>query len=206
MTRILVVDDHPIVRAGVIAALSGMDECSVVAEAANGEEALAAIEVTDVDLVLMDLRMPVMGGVAATKRIRAHHPRIVVVILTTYESDGEILTAIEAGASGYLLKSAPREELLAGIRAAAAGQVALAPTVAAALVTAQRQPVKLTDREREVLALIARGRTNRQVAGELFIAETTVKTHLLRAFEKLGVSDRTHAVTRALELGLIESA
>lgn len=153
----------------------------------------------------MDLRMPVMDGVTTTAYLRAHFPDVTVVILTTYETDEDILSAIEAGATGYLLKAAPREELISAVRAAAGGRVALAPSVAAALVTRAQTPApaRLTPREVEVLRLVATGGTNGRIASSLTISEATVKTHLLRIFEKLGVNDRTRAVTLAMERGIL---
>lgn len=204
MIRVLVADDHPIVRGGIVALLSAADDITVVAEAADGLEAvrLAAEHVPDV--VLMDLRMPGLDGDEATARILAAAPNVRVVILTTYESDASILTAIEAGASGYLLKAAPQDEILAGVRSVARGEVALAPSIAAMLVQRVAKPaVTLSPRETEVLALVAQGSSNPAIAKALFLSEATVKTHLLHVFEKLGVSDRTRAVTRAMELGLL---
>lgn len=202
MIRIVVADDHPIVRGGIVALLSGAEDLDVVGEAADGVEAVALAASTVPDVVLMDLRMPRLDGDGATAQILAANPSVRVVILTTYDSDPSILTAIEAGASGYLLKAAPQEEILAGIRSVARGEIVLAPAIAALMVQRARAP-QLTTREREVLALVAQGRSNPQIAAELFLGEATVKTHLLHAFEKLGVSDRTRAVTRAMELGLL---
>jgi DNA-binding NarL/FixJ family response regulator len=286
MIRVLVADDHPIVRAGIVGLLDTEPDFEVVAEAASGEEAVALAAQALPHVVLMDLRMPGIGGVEATRRIvqadlspvaaepggaepvaaepvgaepvgtepgdaesiqaepigagsaatarfsgerdalsaGATNPR--VLVFTTYEDDDQILAAIEAGASGYLVKAAPAEELAAGIRAVAAGQMVLAPSVAAALAQAARggsqsakngaadgeagasgsgaAPVpKLTPREREILALVAQGLSNPEIASRLFIGESTVKTHLLHVFEKLEVSDRTRAVIRAMEWGLI---
>ena len=148
--------------------------------------------------------MPGIDGDEATSRILAAEPRVRVVVLTTYESDSSILSAIEAGASGYLLKAAPEEEILAGIRSVARGEVALAPSIAAMLVNRVKSPaVSLSARETEVLALVAQGHSNPAIASQLFLSEATVKTHLLHVFEKLGVSDRTRAVTKAMELGLL---
>ncbi len=206
---VFVVDDHPVVREGIVSMVSSADGIDVVGQASNGREAIAAIEELAAskapDVVLMDLRMPVMDGVAATAHLHTHFPTITVVILTTYETDEDILSAIEAGATGYLLKAAPREELVSGVREAAAGRVALAPSVAAALVTRARTPVpaRLTPREIEVLQLVASGHTNGRIARALHISEATVKTHLLRIFEKLGVNDRTRAVTLAMERGIL---
>jgi DNA-binding NarL/FixJ family response regulator len=204
MIRILVADDHPIVRSGIVALLDSADDMVVVGTASTGLEAVdQALELTP-DLVLMDLRMPGIDGDEATARILAAKAAIRVVVLTTYESDASILTAIEAGASGYLLKAAPQEEILAGIRSVARGEVALAPSIAAMLVNRVKQPViTLSPREREVLALVAQGSSNPAIAAALFLSEATVKTHLLHVFEKLEVSDRTRAVTKAMELGLL---
>jgi len=204
-TRILVADDHPVVRGGIVALLGTADDLDVVGEAADGLEAVRLALELEPDVVLMDLRMPGIDGDEATARILAERPGIRVLVLTTYESDDGILTAIEAGASGYLLKAAPQEELLAGIRSVARGEVALAPRIAALLVNRVQRPAapSLSPRETEVLKLVAQGRSNPAIASELFLSEATVKTHLLHAFEKLEVNDRTRAVTRAMELGLL---
>jgi DNA-binding NarL/FixJ family response regulator len=156
----------------------------------------------------MDLRMPELDGVEATRRVRDQHPRVRVLVLTTYDDDADILRAVEAGATGYLLKDAPREELFAAIRAAARGETVLAPAVAAKLMRRVRGPDQdqLTDRELDVLRLVAKGLTNRAVARELHVSEATVKTHLVHAYAKLGVDDRTAAVTTALERGLLRSS
>jgi DNA-binding NarL/FixJ family response regulator len=202
--RVLVVDDHPVVRGGIVALLDSADDVEVVGQAATGAEAVAAAGRLGPDVVLMDLRMPGMDGDEATALILAARPATRVVILTTYESDTSILAAIEAGASGYLLKAAPEEELVAGIRSVARGEVALAPSIAALLVKrVQRPTVLLSGRETEVLGLVAQGLSNPAIAANLHLGEATVKTHLLHAFEKLGVSDRTRAVTKAMELGLL---
>lgn len=207
MIRLLVADDHPVVRAGLAGLLSDEPGFEVVAEAADGEEAVRLAAATRPDVVLMDLRMPRVDGVAATARILAEvDPAPRVLILTTYESDDQILAAIEAGASGYLLKAAPQAEIVAGIRSVAAGQTALSPQVAVRLVERMRRPdpaVVLTVRETEVLRLVASGHSNKQAAVALGIGESTVKTHLLKVFEKLGVADRTRAVTLAMERGLL---
>lgn len=204
MIRVLVADDHPIVRGGIVALLAAADDLEVIGEASEGHEAVRLAIELEPDVVLMDLRMPGLVGDVATARILAEKPGIRVVILTTYESDASILTAIEAGASGYLLKAAPQEEILAGVRSVARGEVALAPSIAALLVqrVAKPRPV-LSPREAEVLALVAKGQSNPSIARELFLSEATVKTHLLHAFEKLEVKDRTRAVTRAMELGIL---
>ena len=204
MIRVMVADDHPIVRGGIVALLSAADDLEVVAEASDGLEAVRLAAQHRPDVILMDLRMPGLDGDEATARILAANASTRVVILTTYESDASILTAIEAGASGYLLKAAPQEEILAGVRSVARGEVALAPSIAAMLVQRVAKPtVALSPRETEVLALVAQGSSNPQIARALFLSEATVKTHLLHVFEKLGVSDRTRAVTRAMELGIL---
>lgn len=205
--RIVVADDHPIVRSGIVALLGRADDLEVVAEVADGAAAVAAAEEHRPDLVLMDLRMPVLGGAEATARIVQRVPGVRVLVLTTYETDDDILGAIEAGAGGYLLKAAPEQEILAGIRSVVAGQTVLAPTIAATLVGHMQggTPARpqLSARELEVLALVAAGNSNRAIAAALFISESTVKTHLLHVFEKLEVADRTRAVTRAQELRLL---
>lgn len=207
--RIVVADDHPIVRAGIVGLLETAPGIEVVGEAADGAEAIELAASERPDLVLMDLRMPGVDGASATSSIVAAGHGTRVLVLTTYETDDHILAAIEAGASGYLLKAAPQAEILAGIRAVAAGETVLAPSIAAKLVSRVRAdaasvaPPALSPREREVLALVSEGRSNPEIARALYIGEATVKTHLLHVFEKLGVNDRTRAVTRAMELGLL---
>ncbi len=207
MIRVVVADDHPIVRAGIVALLQDTDDVEVVGQASDGEGAVATALAERPDIVLMDLRMPGCTGDEATARILAREPDVRVLILTTYESDDQILAAIEAGASGYLLKAAPESEILAGLRATARGETALAPSAAAALVrrTTAKAPVgpALSPRELEVLQLVAQGNSNPAIGRALFVSETTVKTHLGHVFEKLGVNDRTRAVTRAMELGIL---
>ncbi|MBD7950479.1 MULTISPECIES: response regulator [Oerskovia] len=209
--RVLVVDDHPVVRSGLVGMLMAEPDLVVVGEAGDGREGVTLAHELGPDVVLMDLRMPVLDGVGATTEILAssaagaRRPR--VVVLTTYETDTDILRAVEAGATGYLLKDTPRETLVAGIRAAARGETVLAPTVATRLVTTVRGAgERLTAREAQVLALVARGLSNPAIGRELFISEATVKTHLLRAFAKLGVDDRTRAVTVAIERGILPGA
>ena len=207
--RIIVADDHPIVRAGIVGLLETAPGIEIVGEAADGAEAVELAVVEHPDLVLMDLRMPGVDGASATASIVAARHGTRVLVLTTYETDDHILAAIEAGASGYLLKAAPQAEILAGIRAVAAGETVLAPSIAAKLVARVRADAAsvalpaLSPREREVLGLVAAGRSNPEIARTLHIGEATVKTHLLHVFEKLGVNDRTRAVTRAMELGLL---
>jgi DNA-binding NarL/FixJ family response regulator len=207
--RLLIVDDHPVVRTG----LRGMFETDpgfvVVGEAADGVQAVDQVLAVNPDLVLMDLQMPVLDGVGAIARIRALPDPPPVLVLTTFDSDNQILRAVEAGASGYLLKDAPRETLFAAVRSAVAGGSPLAPSVAARLMH-RLGPAPaggadaLSGRELEVVALVARGASNKEIAHALRISEATIKTHLEHIFEKLGVTDRTSAATRAIERGLIE--
>lgn len=203
--RVLIVDDHPVVRAGIEGMLASQPDLEIVGQAADGAGAVALCADLHPAVVLMDLRMAGMDGVAATRAIKSRFPAIQVLVLTTYDSDADILRAIEAGATGYLLKDTPREQLFQAIRAAARGEAALAPTVAARLMTRMRAPAEeaLSAREIEVLAQVARGASNRQVGRELHISEATVKTHLIHIFDKLGVADRTAAVTAALERGIL---
>jgi DNA-binding NarL/FixJ family response regulator len=226
--RTLVVDDHPIMRQGLTAMLTATPDFEVVGQASDGVEAVELAAELRPDLVLMDLRMPRLDGVAATEAVLRDVPTARVVVLTTYESDDAILGAVEAGASGYLLKAAPEEELLAGLRSVVAGQVALAPSMAALLVGRARRTEALgtgtgagasarteadgtgasplSPRETQVLVLVAEGCSNREVGLRLFVGEATVKTHLQHVFEKLGVGDRTRAVTLAMEQGWLPSA
>jgi DNA-binding NarL/FixJ family response regulator len=202
--RILLVDDHPVVRHGLRGMLDAELDLSVVGEASSGDESLAkAIELVP-DLVLMDLRMPGGDGVEATGRILTRVPGTRVMVLTTYESDRDILRAIEAGACGYLLKDASPAQLAEAVRAAARGETVLAPSVASTLIRQVRSPAPaLSAREAEVLRLVARGLTNGDIAKRLYISEATVKTHLLRVFNKLDVADRTAAVTTAMSHDLL---
>ena len=204
-TRVLVVDDHPVVRGGLVGWLDAQPDLTVVGEAGDGHEALALVAALDPDVVLMDLRMPRMDGVTATERLAGTHPGVRVLVLTTYDTDADIVRAVAAGATGYLLKDAPLPQLADAVRAAARGETVLAPPVAARLVSHLRAPAveAPTARELEVLAGVARGLTNAEIGRELFIGEATVKTHLLRVFAKLGVDDRTRAVMVAVERGLL---
>ena len=204
--RLLVVDDHPVVRMGLVAMLSEHADFEVVGEAADGAEAVLLAARLHPDVVLMDLRMPVMDGAEATAKMLASPAAPSVLVLTTYDTDADIVRAVEAGANGYLLKDAPREALADAIRRASRGETVLAPPVVARLASRLRAPTgpTLTDREAQVLQCVARGLSNAQVGRELHIGEATVKTHLLRAFEKLGVTDRTAAVTAAYKSGQIE--
>ena len=204
--RLLVVDDHPVVRAGIVGLLAGEPDLAVVGEAGDGAQACALAAELRPAVVLMDLRMPVMDGTTATEQILATVPGVRVVVLTTYETDADILRAVEAGATGYLLKDTPRDDLVAAVRAVAGGETVLAPSVARRLVAGVRNAGdRLTARELEVLAAVARGGSNAQIGTQLFISEATVKTHLLRIFTKLGVDDRTRAVTVAMERGILTS-
>ena len=203
--RILLADDHPVVRDGLRGMLASEDGFQVVGEAASGAEAVAVCDRERPDVVLMDLQMPEMDGATATAQITARFPGTRVLVLTTYDTDADILRAVEAGATGYLLKDTPRERLFPAIQAAARGETVLAPAVATRLVSRMRRPGEeaLTSREVEVLELVARGSSNADIAAALFISEATVKTHLLHTFAKLGVDDRTAAVVAALERGII---
>jgi DNA-binding NarL/FixJ family response regulator len=204
---LLLVDDHPVVRVGLRGMLESEPDLTVVGEAASGEEALALVPVLRPNVVLMDLRMPGMDGVTATAQIIEAHPQVRVLVLTTYHTDSDILRAIEAGATGYLLKDTAIAALAEAVRAASRGETVLAPPVAARLVSRIRTPDPdhtLTSREVEVLALVSRGLTNAEIGRRLYIGEATVKTHLLRAFAKLGVNDRTAAVTAALARGILD--
>ncbi|MFG3514056.1 response regulator [Streptomyces bobili] len=203
--RVVVVDDHAVMRAGVIALLADEPTIEIVGEASDGREGVDLVGRLAPDVALLDLRMPVLDGVAATTEIVALPTATRVLILTTYDTDVEIERAVEAGAVGYLLKDTTREQLADAIRSAARGQTVLAPKVAERLVARMRrpQPVALTARERDVLRAVADGLSNAEIGRRLVIGEATVKTHLLRVFAKLDVSDRTRAVVVALERGLL---
>jgi DNA-binding NarL/FixJ family response regulator len=203
--RVLLADDHPVVRAGLRGMLAAEAGIEVAGEAGSGPEAAALARAAGYDVILMDLRMPGGDGLAATEQILAADPGARVLILTTYGTDTDILRAVAAGATGYLLKDATPAELAGAVRAAARGETVLAPSVAGRLVTHVRRPAheSLSARETEVLTQVARGRTNAEIGRALFISEATVKTHLLRAFGKLGVSGRTAAVTTVIERGLL---
>jgi DNA-binding NarL/FixJ family response regulator len=203
--RLLIADDHPIVRAGFEGMLAEKPDLEDVGEAGNGEEAVRLADQLRPDVVLMDLRMPEVDGVEAIGRIKEDHPHVHILVLTTYDSDADILRAIEAGATGYLLKDTPREELFRAIRGAARGEPVLAPSVTARLMQRAKTPSQaaLSGREIEVLELVARGKSNRELARDLHLSEATVKSHLIHIFDKLGVTDRTAAVTVALERGIL---
>lgn len=207
--RVLLVDDHPVVRSGLRAVLEATGRVEVVGEAASGEQALALVPRLTPDVVLMDLNLGEgMDGVSATTRILAGgagEAAPAVLILTTYDHDTDIVRAVEAGASGYLLKDASPETIADAVAAAARGETVLASGLAQRLVSRMRAPAEpaLTPRELEVLRLVAQGAGNRAIAKELFVSEATVKTHLVHAYDKLGVDNRTGAVTAARERGLL---
>jgi DNA-binding NarL/FixJ family response regulator len=207
LIRVLLADDHPVVREGLRGMLAAEPDLEVVAEASSGDEAAALALASGPDVILMDLRMPGGDGVHAITRLRADGSKAKVIVLTTYDTDADILRAVEAGATGYLLKDTPRADLIAAIRAAARGETVLAPVVAGRLVTRMRGPQfdALSARETEVLALVSRGFTNAAIGRALFVSEATVKTHLTRACAKLGVAGRTAAVTKAIEIGALPS-
>ncbi|MEO3972310.1 response regulator transcription factor [Streptomyces sp. CAU 1734] len=204
---LLIVDDHPVVRDGLRGMFASDPGFEVLGEAAGGVEGVELARRLDPDVVLMDLRMPAGGGVRAIAELTRLGARAGILVLTTYDTDSDTIPAIEAGATGYLLKDAPREELFAAVRAASEGRTVLSPAVASRLVGAVRNPAgpgaPLSAREREVLALVARGTSNREVARELFISEATVKTHLTHLYGKLGVKDRAAAVAAAYERGIL---
>jgi DNA-binding NarL/FixJ family response regulator len=203
--KVVIVDDHPVVRDGLRGMFAGDDRFTVLGEAGDGREALAVTDAVSPDVVLMDLRMPVMDGVSTIRELKARGSAARVLVLTTYDTDSDVLPAIKAGATGYLLKDTPREELFRAVLAAHRGESVLSPSVAGRLMGQLRSPAKepLSQREIEVLTLIARGCGNREAAQRLFISEATVKTHLLHAYAKLGVRDRAAAVATAIEQGLI---
>jgi DNA-binding NarL/FixJ family response regulator len=203
--RLMICDDHPVVRSGLRGILGSQPDFEVVAEAPDGNQAVALARRFRPDVVLMDLRMPGMDGVTATGKIKADHPGIQILVLTTYETDSDILHAVGKGAIGFLLKDASEENLFDAIRQAAQGRSLLAPSVATRLV--QRMSgtgeERLSEREIEILQLVAQGLNNKAIARELMISESTVKAHMLHIFGKLGVTDRTAAVTTALRRGII---
>lgn len=211
--RVLIADDQRVVREGLATIVSGFADAEVVGLAADGIEALDLVSGCDPDVVLMDLRMPRMDGVDATREIRALHPSIPVVVLTTYADDESVLAALSAGAAGYLTKDASRSDIRRALEAAVAGQSVLDPAVQAALLkAAQLAPARpatlpdgLTDREAEVLTLIAAGLSNVEIAERLFVAETTVKTHVNRIFAKTSSRDRAQAASYAHRHGLAGS-
>jgi len=208
--RILIADDHPVVREGLAAMLDRQEDMEVVGDAPDGAAAVARAAETSPDVILMDLRMPVMDGVEAMRAIAARQPSVRFIVLTTYDNDEYIFKGIEAGARAYLLKDSPREELFKAIRAVHRGESLIQPSVASKVLdrfaTLSRQaqsPELLSEREKEVLRLMATGAANKTIASALFISESTVKTHVQSIFQKLDVSDRTGAVTQALQRGII---
>jgi DNA-binding NarL/FixJ family response regulator len=205
VVRVLIADDHPVVRSGIKGMLEPDPVFEVVGQAASGQEAVALSLREHPDVVLMDLQMPGLDGAAATAQIKAQRPETQVVVLTTYGTDADIVRAIDAGAVGYLLKDAPHEEITRAVRAAARGESTLAPAIAQRLMQRVRTPASdaLSAREIEVLQLAARGLSNTEIANELFVSATTAKAHLVHIYAKLGVNDRTAAVTTALERGII---
>ena len=203
--RLLIVDDHPVVRDGLSSMFARDPGFEVLAEAADGAEAARLAHTLRPDVILMDLRMPGMDGLTAITELAKRGSAAHVLVLTTYDTDSHVLPAIEAGATGYLLKDAPRAELLRAVRAAARGEAVLSPSVTARLMSRFRAPGAgpLSQRELEVLELVAAGTTNREAAARLFITEATVKTHLLNIYAKLGVGDRAAAVAEAFNRGLL---
>lgn len=204
--RIVVVDDHPVVRDGIRSMLGTVPDFDVVGEAGSGPEAVALVRKEDPDVVVMDLRMPAGGGVEAVRELERVGAKASVLVLTTFDTDSDTVAAIEAGATGYLLKDTPAAEIFRAVRATAAGETVLSPAVASRLASHLRTPGSaptLSAREREVLTLVARGRSNRSVAQELFVSEATVKTHLTHLYGKLGVTDRAAAVAVAYERGIL---
>jgi DNA-binding NarL/FixJ family response regulator len=208
--RILIVDDHPVVREGLAGMIGTQPDLEVVGEAGNGVEAIRQAEALKPDLILMDLQMPTMDGAVAIRQILQDNPSARVLVLTAFDTDERILHAVEAGAQGYLLKGAPRDDLFRAIRVVAEGGSLLQPSVAAKLLTRVGQMLKqddndqLTEREREVLDLLARGFRNKEIAEKLIISERTVKFHVGIIFQKLGVSNRAEAVSRAIQSGLVK--
>jgi DNA-binding NarL/FixJ family response regulator len=219
MIRVLVVDDQPLIRAGFTMVLSAQADMTVVGEACDGAEALARLADTAADVVVMDIRMPVLDGVEATRRLAAWPGPPKVLVLTTFDTDEDAFAALRAGASGFLLKNVPPQELLTAIRVVAAGDSVVAPRITRRLLdrfAGQLTPppdqrpddrlAALTDREREVLELVARGLSNQEIAERLYVAEATVKTHFGRILAKLGLRDRVQAVVLAYEIGLVRPA
>ena len=205
MIRLLIVDDHPIVRGGLRDTFADAEDIVVVGEAGDGAEGIERAKVLAADVVLMDLRMPGMDGVAATATLREQAPSARVLILTTFDSESDVLPAIEAGAIGYLLKDALPDELMRAVRAAARGESVLAPSVTQHLMGQVRRPSAgtLTDREKEVLQLVANGSSNREAATALFIGEASIKTHLQHIYDRLGVRDRASAVAEGYRRRLL---
>jgi DNA-binding NarL/FixJ family response regulator len=215
MIRVVLVDDQELVRTGFAMVVDSQDDLTVVGQAANGSQALDVVATTAPDVVLMDVRMPVLDGVEATRRLLARHPDgPKVIVLTTFDLDEHAYAALKAGASGFLLKDASAEDVLAAIRAVHAGEAVLAPSTTRRLIewaaphlpgprTGPDPLERLTEREREILRQIATGASNAEIAGRLFLSEATVKTHVGRVLAKLGLRDRVHAVVLAYEIGLV---
>ena len=203
--RVVIADDHPVVRIGLRGMLETQNDIDVVGEAENGKQAMSLVSRLEPDVVLMDLQMPELDGVSATGQITDRFRTVQVLVLTTYDTDADITQAIGAGAIGYLLKDAPREDLFDAIRAASRGESVLTPSVASRVMERIRSPdvEMLSRREIEVLTEVADGKSNKETSQALFISEATVKTHLIHIFSKLGVNDRTAAVTVALERGIL---
>ena len=206
MIRIIIADDHPVVRSGLRALLSSQPDFEIVADAENGEDAANLAFSLVPDLILMDLQMPILDGLGAIKLIRDMLPKANILVLTTYETDADIMPALEAGAIGYLLKDTPPEQLFQAIRNAARGEMALAPRVAEKVTQRLMSSSKntLSNREIEVLELASQGNSNKAIAKKLFITEATVKSHFVHIFSKLGVTDRTAAVTEAVKRKIIK--
>lgn len=205
MIRVVIVDDHAVVRAGLEQVIALADDISVVGSVADGSEAVQAAQAGDAEVVLMDLSMPGVGGVEATRLVLAERPETRVLVLTSFSDRDTILEALDAGACGYVLKDVEPDELLRAIRAAARGEAPLSPRAAQALLSARREPdplAGLSEREREVLGLVAAGLSNKQIAARLGISEKTVKAHLTRVFRTIGVFDRTQAALWAHRHGL----
>ena len=202
----MIADDHPVVRSGLRALLASQPDFEIVGEAGNGEEAARLAISLVPDLILMDLQMPILDGIGATKRIRDKLPKANILVLTTYETDADILLALEGGAMGYLLKDTPPEQLFQAVRNAASGRMALAPRVAEKVTQRLTDSSKntLSRREIEVLELASQGQANKEIARKLFITEATVKSHFVHIFSKLGVVDRTAAVTKAVKEKIIK--
>lgn len=205
MIRILIADDHPVVRNGLRGAFAEVPDIEVVGEAGNGREAVSRAVATRADVVLMDLRMPVQDGVAAITELARQAPGVRALVLTTFDSEADVLPAVAAGAAGYLLKDASPEELIEAVRAAHRGEAVLAPSVASQLMGRVRKPAgpALSNRERQVLQLVADGASNREAAARLFISEASVKTHLQHIYDKLEVRDRAAAVAEGYRRGLL---
>ncbi|WP_432884856.1 response regulator [Kribbella sp. CA-245084] len=207
MIRLLIADDHPVVRDGLSAMFAAEPGFEVVGQAGDGAEAIELAETVRPDVILMDLQMPGVNGLAAISELTERGVTARVLVLTTYDTDGYVVPAIEAGATGYLLKDAPRDELIRAVRAAADGTSVLAPSVANTLTNHVRTPPTpdiVSPRELEVIELVAAGNTNREIAAHLFISEATVKTHLLNIYTKLAVPDRASAVAEAFRRGLLK--